>query len=126
MLKPITHQELNDLVVDTITEFVASKQLFTAYDVTQQIRRENMSLNIQHASVRDWVTSDYYGGHMFSNGYTRQLLNITDQNVEAFVYGPLGSDLSTYKPTVVASPPTVGVTANRVVINATFTQVTTN
>jgi hypothetical protein len=116
--------QLKDLVENALVDLTDNDVMFTAYDVTLKLRSENPSIDIDHSTVRDFVSNAYYNGDL-RKVYERELRDLPGQNVQAFVYAPTGSDFSQYG--VAAPSPTVGVPANnKVVINATFAEVFTN
>jgi hypothetical protein len=121
MRNAVSMTTLSDLVCDALANLTSQEVFFTAYDVTLKLRAENPGCDISHTMVRDLVSDAYYNGDL-RKVYERELRDLPGQNVQAFVYAPIGYDFSKYGATASPKP----VTTNKVIINATFAEVFTN
>jgi hypothetical protein len=77
----ITPADLDVLVADAINRQVAANAIFTAYDITVELRNSNPALDIPHPDVRQCVhthmkpflASDLYESETASFGTTNAL-----------------------------------------------------
>lgn len=60
---------ISALATQVIEALVAEGKLFTAYDVTREVRRHHSDIDVPHRSIRKAVQS-WYAGSGGSNGYT--------------------------------------------------------
>jgi len=81
-------------VIEVVEEFVKLEKMFTAYDVTQEVRKRADEQVDYHSEIKrvvhggfDWVKAGYQS--------TLITLNVP-QNPQAFVYHPLGTDPMAY------------------------------
>ena len=80
---------LNDKVVIVISSLTGCSSIFTAFDVTKQIRRESISTQrIAHHEVKKMVLELFNSD--FSNEYDRECIDLTVGQRAAFVYYPKG------------------------------------
>jgi len=80
---------LDDLVLDTVREFVRDQVMFTALDVSNKVK-ESMP-HARHREVRDVVRS-LFGSEIQNNGYARTPISVTlsdGSTAEALLYHPL-------------------------------------
>lgn len=76
---------LIDKVVDLILTKTEAGLLFTAFDITRQIRSENTGMNVPHNDVRETVVAEFRT--RFHDEYSRTLTDLTI-GASAFVYHP--------------------------------------
>lgn len=91
-----------NLVLDVLDEFIKAGKLFTAYDVTKEVRNRTQE-NIRHDSVNDLVYSLYMAETtpFDKDDYIREahsFLNSSGILTSAQVYRPVGVDVNTYQP----------------------------
>jgi len=84
--------DLEEQVDVIVTDLCEGDGLFTAYDITKEIR--NAGVSCRHAKVRRIVHNTYNNGEMDDN-YMRSLIFV-DSNVQAFVYHPANVDPNVY------------------------------
>lgn len=95
-------------VENKIAEFVGLKRMFTAYDVTTAIRRENPKYNIDHQNVRHLVDRFFKSSGVFQD-YDRSLVDIDEDNIPWVYYAPGQNPYSYVKAAKTApSPATSG------------------
>lgn len=86
-----------------VNEYVNDNKMFTAFDVTKEVRARVRD-RVSHTDVRRDVHSMFSTGTMF--GYNRTLANLAGVNPQPWIYHPLSVDsvdaLDTYKGTPVA------------------------
>jgi len=78
-------------ITNAIDQFIMGDSLFTAFDVTKQIR--HAGLHVFHREVKKVM--DFYD--MDSHDYKRELRQVSP-GVEAFVYFPRWADVDDYDP----------------------------
>ncbi len=79
---------------NVLQNLVLNQVMFTAYDVTKQLRSKD--LEAIHADVRDQVHS-FMAGTLTNPIYVRTLRRFNDYDPEAYVYHPQGTDVNTYQ-----------------------------
>lgn len=84
---------LLDKVVALISELTGKDVVFTAYDVTRAIRKDNATMNVPHVDVKEMVVSEYNDN--YSDIYERTLTELT-VGQHAFVYHPDGVSALTH------------------------------
>jgi antitoxin component of MazEF toxin-antitoxin module len=76
---------LKDKTIDLIIIMTGKESLFTAYDLTQRLRVENVGMNVPHVEIRDMVHQEF--NDTFCDEYERTLTELlTGDN--SFVYHP--------------------------------------
>lgn len=103
-------------ITDVIDQFVIADSMFTAFDVTKEIRHSG--LHVYHREVKRVI--DYYD--MDSHDYIREIREVGN-NVEAYVYYPRWLDVKDYDPNKVrgfniASPQNAPAAKTKVTVNA--------
>jgi len=90
------------LIEDVVNDFVNNGQMFTAHNVTAEVRRRTKD-RVAHDDVKRDVHRMFNDGQMFS--YNRSLASLPNVNPQPWVYHPLTADVSTYdgKPSVAAT-----------------------
>lgn len=81
--------EINDVV----TEFTNKNLMFTAWDVTVELRKKSKS-RVQHYEVKKEVHEMFENGNIFS--YSRTLAHLPNVNTQPWIYHPLAADPSVY------------------------------
>jgi hypothetical protein len=76
--------KLNDKVLALIVILTGQDGVFTAFDITKQLRTENPTLNVPHADVREMVLEEY--NNTFCDDYAKECIDLTVGR--AFVYFP--------------------------------------
>jgi hypothetical protein len=98
------------LINDVVNEFVNDGKMFTAYNVTTEVRKRTKD-RIAHDEVKRDVHRMFNDGEMFS--YNRSLAMLPGINPQPWVYHPLAADISLYNGqptgTVTSTPPFSGV-----------------
>lgn len=76
-----------DVVVDVVNQFVSEDKVFSAYDVTKEIRKSG---DARHYDVKGKVHGLYMSGQLGNNLYSRELivLDLGDDDADVFVYFP--------------------------------------
>lgn len=82
-----------DLINDVVSEFVSDGKMFTAHNVTAEVRRRTKD-RVQHDEVKRDVHGMFNSGEMFS--YNRSLACLPGVNPQPWVYHPLSADVSLY------------------------------
>ncbi len=75
---------LNDKIIALIVNLTGNDSVFTAFDITKQIRIENPAMNVPHVDVRDMILEEYH--NTFCDDYERTLTELSVGN--SFVYHP--------------------------------------
>jgi bifunctional DNA-binding transcriptional regulator/antitoxin component of YhaV-PrlF toxin-antitoxin module len=90
------------LIEDVVNDFVNNGQMFTAHNVTAEVRRRTKD-RVAHDDVKRDVHKMFNDGAMFS--YNRSLASLQNVNPQPWIYHPLNSDASQYdgKPSVAAT-----------------------
>jgi hypothetical protein len=90
------------LIEDVVNDFVNNGQMFTAHNVTAEVRRRTKD-RVAHDDVKRDVHKMFNDGAMFS--YNRSLASLQNVNPQPWVYHPLTADVSLYdgKPSVAAT-----------------------
>lgn len=93
---------LND-IENVVNEFVAAEKMFTAWDVTMEVRKRSKQ-RVQHFEVKKEVHKIFDQGNM--SDYNRTLANLQNINPQPWVYHLPESDPSLYdgKPTANVVP----------------------
>lgn len=86
-------------VLDIVDDWVSDNLSFTAYDVTQELRKDNPNIDVKH----DWVKKivhDYYDYETFSSPYyVKDLIDVGKPNLPPpWLYYPEGDDIKLYVP----------------------------
>jgi hypothetical protein len=86
-------------VLDVVDNWVSDNLSFTAYDVTQELRKDNPNIDVKH----DWVKKivhDYYDYETFSSPYyVKDLIDVGKPNLPPpWLYYPDGDDITSYVP----------------------------
>jgi hypothetical protein len=76
-----------------IKQLVDNSTMFTAFDITSMLRKQNPKTNIKHMDVRDAV-KQAYEDHIMP-GYAKTLQRIST-GVDTYVYYPYGTDAEDY------------------------------
>jgi hypothetical protein len=84
-LTVIVTDELQDKVVDVLAVLTGNDGVFTAYDVTKQLRLDNPTIEIMHDEVKEMVREHWV--NMFCDEYESTLTRLTNGR-SAFVYHP--------------------------------------
>jgi len=79
--------KLNDRVIIVISGLTTRGEIFTAFDVTKEIREKFPTMNVPHNDVRDMVLDSYRSD--FCDEYDRECLDLT-VSARAFIYHPKG------------------------------------
>jgi len=95
-------------IVDTVNEFVGSGRMFTAWDVTVEVRKRSKD-RVQHFEVKKEVHKMWDSGDI--HGYNRVLANLQNVNPQPFLYYPPSADPTTYDGKPVAPPSTAALPA---------------
>jgi hypothetical protein len=98
-----------DVILNVISEFVSSQKLFTAFDVTKEVR-SRVDGKVPHFDVRSFLNSEFLMGQDMDS-YNRELcvLNVI-HDPRAFIYYPDGKEASEYplyKSSTVQKDPTI-------------------
>lgn len=75
---------LTGKVIDLIVILTGQDGVFTAFDITKQLRQENPTMNIPHKDIRDMVLAEY--NNTFCDDYERTLTDLTVGS--SYVYHP--------------------------------------
>ena len=102
--------KLNDVVIIVLSNKIDASELFTAFDITKQVRTENPQMNVPHSDVKDMVLESYHGD--FCDDYDRKCIELT-VSARAFVYFPKGESPYDYKLAVQPVTPTPTPTPTR-------------
>jgi hypothetical protein len=81
------------LIEDVVNDFVNNGQMFTAHNVTAEVRRRTKD-RVAHNDVKGDVHRMFNDGSMFS--YNRSLASLSGVNPQPWVYHPLTADVSIY------------------------------
>jgi len=81
-----------DVISDIIDDKVGQGQMFTAYDITKELR--SSGTRTYHRNTKEIVHALFLKGNM--QGYTRSLVSVPNAPIKPFLYHPMGSDISTY------------------------------
>jgi hypothetical protein len=93
-------------ITDVVNNFVNDNKLFTAYDVTVEVRKK-VSGRVPHDEVKREVHKLFNSGSIF--GYNRALANLSGVNPQPWVYHPLAADPTTYDGKPVCQNPVAAV-----------------
>jgi len=88
MRSSITVADLKVLVSNQINTMTTAGEVFTAYDVTKALRKDNPGTNILHRDIRLIVDSIFVGAEMDA-GYNRDLITLQSGDT-AYSYFPAG------------------------------------
>ncbi len=91
-----------DEIIDVVNDFVDDTKMFTAWDVTVELRKQSKN-RIQHFEVKKEVHRIFDQGNMF--GYNRALANLPNIALQPWIYHPLNADPNMYMGNVVAITP---------------------
>ena len=80
----VVTDSLNDKVIALICKLTDVDTVFTAFDVTKQIRIENPTMNVPHADVKEMVLQEWKD--TFCDDYERTLTELTVGH--SYVYHP--------------------------------------
>jgi hypothetical protein len=80
--------KLNDKVIILIGSMTDRDAVFTAFDVTKQLRIENPTMNVLNVDVKEMVLSLY--NSEFCEDYGRRCIDLT-VSAKAYVYYPIAS-----------------------------------
>jgi hypothetical protein len=80
-------------IEDTVNENVKAGKMFTAWDVTVEVRKRSKD-RVQHFEVKKEVHKMWDNGNI--HGYNRCLANLQNVNPQPFLYYPPSADPSTY------------------------------
>lgn len=100
---------VEDAVVDELTNRVNSGLTFTAFDITQAVRRQGH--HVMHDDIRKLVHRVYEQGAM--TGYDRSLQDVAGNGVRAYVYSPVTPVPVTQSPSPAVSMPQSSVPASQ-------------
>jgi hypothetical protein len=89
----ITMCQFAGLINDVVNEFVNDSKMFTAHNVTAEVRRRTTD-RVQHDEVKREVHGLFNSGTMFS--YNRSLACLPGVNPQPWVYHPISADVSLY------------------------------
>lgn len=78
-------------IVDVISEFIKGGFMFTAYDVTKEVRNRG-NTTIVHGQAKSIVHN-----YDYPSEYTRTVVPVPGVPVNPFLYHPKGADVSTYQ-----------------------------
>ncbi|RUP38922.1 MAG: hypothetical protein EKK63_11175 [Acinetobacter sp.] len=113
-----------------VSQLTGNATMFTGFDITMMLRRANPTTNIRHGEVRDIVHQLYTDNAM--TGYIRTIQRM-DNNQEAFVHHPYGTDAEDYDPNFLAhstpqslSAPNLSVVPTQAVANQATVTTPTN
>lgn len=81
------------VVVDVIDELVASKSMFTAFDITKLVRARLPASEIFHSDIRRLVRN-----YDFPVGYGKTPISIPGININPLLYHVAGSNVRDYAP----------------------------
>ena len=80
-------------ITTVVNEFVNDNKMFTAFDVTRELRGR-VKDRVQHHEVKREVHQMFTSGQVF--GYNRTLANLPGVNPQPWIYHPLAADFTTY------------------------------
>jgi len=83
---------VND-ITDVVSEFVAADKMFTAWDVTMEVRKRSKD-RVQHFEVKKEVHKVFDQGNM--SGYNRTLATLQNVNPQPWIYHPMSADPTIY------------------------------
>lgn len=82
-----------DLITDVVNEFAKEDMMFTAHNVTTEVRKRTQD-RVFHDEVKREVHKMFSSGEL--NGYNRSLANLFGANPQPWVYHPLNADVALY------------------------------
>jgi hypothetical protein len=92
-----SNTQLRGIIDTALNEMAGNQMMFTAFDVTRKIRKDNPSLHIYHDVVKQYVHDQYEGGSgIFGATYDRVLADFGDPQPWIY-YIPGANDPKTYK-----------------------------
>ncbi len=80
-------------VKDVIADKVSQNQMFTAFDITKELRKKGQQ--VSHYNIKRIVHTIYNNGDM--QGYDRSLVNIAGVPLQPFLYHPMSADPAVYQ-----------------------------
>jgi hypothetical protein len=89
MSNPIAEQLIEDLTYQKISQ----NDMFTAFDISVFAKKEK-GMTERHRNVKHVVHDLFVSGRM--SGYDRTLIDIPGATEKAFLYHPIGADISQY------------------------------
>lgn len=96
-------------VTMTLQKFHKARRMFTAYDVTAEVRRMmGPVVPVPHSTVKDIVHELFRRGReWYTQGYTSDIAShiVTTKSVPPVVYMPIGRNVTDYSPTAQQSAP---------------------
>jgi len=104
MANPIAEQLISDLTFQKVSQ----GSMFTAFDISLFAKQEK-GMTERHNAVKHVVHDLYVNGQM--PGYERTLIDIPGVSRQAFLYHPIGADISRYDPKDRSKFPNVGGSA---------------
>lgn len=75
---------LNNKVIALIIDLTGNNSVFTAFDITKQVRSENIKMDVPHQDVKDMVIAEF--NNDFCDEYKRSFIELTVGY--SFVYHP--------------------------------------
>ncbi len=119
MRQKITDSMLVIAVENVLTMWIQQSKMFTAYDVTCQIRKDAPGDDIHHDRVRTIIETKYLTGRFTAEGYRREVGQVSANGDEAYIYHYEEDNPDNYfQPVSVPTP--IVTTPTGLVIRATF------
>lgn len=84
-------------IAKLVNEFIAKRKLFTAYDVTTELRNRFPEFNVEHQEVRNYLNDFTYYGFLSKVFYVRNLWpNWIGSGEAPFIYHNQNDPISLY------------------------------
>jgi bifunctional DNA-binding transcriptional regulator/antitoxin component of YhaV-PrlF toxin-antitoxin module len=110
--------DIKTQISDAVNLLTSQSLMFTAFDVTTFLRKNNPGVNIYHSGVNNVVRDMFTSGVM---GYDRTLRSVTVTD-SAFVYHPFGADPDNYNAVVdLSAAPVATPTVSQVTVSKQVT-----
>jgi hypothetical protein len=91
---------MNEMIRNTLGDFVNQKLAFTVLDVTKKVQEKNPGIMVNHTNVRNTVEFDFFKDH-FGQKYNRKVINVGEP-VLPYLYFPKDQEklIGQYKPNI--------------------------
>lgn len=108
------------LVAQTVEEKMRARELFTAIDISNQLKRQRFP--VRHSEAAGLVREIWSSGAMRAAGYERRLIDVYTgggtEEAQAFLYLPAGSDPNDYAERIQEALPPVSSDIARDLLDA--------
>lgn len=105
----VVTDKLNDKVIALIVTLTGQNTVFTAFDITKQLRREHPGLSVPHPDVKGFVVANYLTDDNFAEVYEKECIELKTGD-RAIVYYP--NDATPYDHPMAVQPASVPAAVN--------------